>query len=322
MDIATLAFIMTDKCSASCKMCCYSCTPKGGNVLEAARVKEYIAQAKAVGTIKNISFSGGEAIMHYDLLCECVLFAAERGFSVMLVTNGFWAADYDKGYKMMERLAKAGLGQVSVSLDKYHQEFVPLETALKALRILRKLGLLSMVTVMDTKDGSCMGTLLDDLRPELYNLNMILYPLFKAGAAGENIDGSQFIRLCESKNALCPYSNDIIVLFDGSLMLCCSQYSHNIPMARLGDFYKDSLEQAIMALKHNDFFYILLKNGFSWYIKAAAELGYGFDEYCGVSCELCHSIFGNEALFEKLAPVVKQEADRLRIAKILGKSLG
>jgi hypothetical protein len=302
-------------------MCCYSCTPKGGKLLEKGRIKEYIRQAKAVGTVENIAFTGGEAILHYDQLLDCVSFAADSGFNVTLVTNGFWATDEDKGFKMMERLARAGLRQVSVSLDKYHQEYVPLETARRALRILGKLGILSMVTIMDTKDGECMGALLDDLRPEIYSLNMILYPLFETGAAKNNIESGQFIRLCEAKTAVCPYQSDIIILFDGSLMLCCSQYSHAIPMVQLGNYEKDSLVRAIENLRHNDFLYVLLHSGFGWYISAAGRAGFEFDEYYGVSCELCHAIFSNAQLVEKLSPLVKKEADRLRIAKMLEKTV-
>jgi hypothetical protein len=302
-------------------MCCYSCTPKGDKLLEKARIKEYIKQAKEVGTIETIGFSGGEAILHYDQFLDCVSFAADLGFNVTLVTNGFWAADYDKGFKMMKRLARAGLTQVSVSLDKYHQEYVPLETARQALHILKKLDMLSMVTIMDTKDSECMGALLDDLRPELYSLDMILYPLFEAGAAKDNIESDQFLRLCEAKTAACPYESDIIVLFDGSLMLCCSQYSHEIPMTQLGHYEKDSLAQAIENLRRNDFLYVLLHRGFGWYVNAAGQAGFELDEHYGVSCELCHAIFSNAPLVEKLSPQVKKEADRLRIAKMLGKAV-
>jgi hypothetical protein len=302
-------------------MCCYACTPKGSRLLDAARMKDYIRQAKSAGSIRTVNFSGGEAMLHYDQLLDCVSYAAGLGLDSTLVTNGFWAVDYAQGFQKMERLAHAGLKDVSVSLDRYHQEYVPLETARAALRILRELGLLSMVTIMDTKDGSCAGTLLDDLRPEVYDLNMILYPLFEAGAAKDNIDNGQFLRLCAAETAVCPYSSDIIVLFDGSLMLCCSQYSHKIPMARLGHFETDSLEQAIETLRHNDFLYVLLHGGFGWYLDAAKALGYTFDAYYGVSCELCHAIFSDAALVRELSAPVKKEADRLRILKMLGKAV-
>jgi len=99
-------------------------------------MKEYIDQAHEIKSIKNVSFSGGEAMMHYDQLKECVAHAAGLGFNTALVTNCFWAADHDKGRGMMSGLVDAGLKQVYISLDKYHQEYVSVETVRKAMRIL------------------------------------------------------------------------------------------------------------------------------------------------------------------------------------------
>jgi TPR repeat protein len=302
-------------------MCCFSCTPKGGRLLDAKRMKEYMDQASDIKTVKNIAFSGGEAIMHFRQFLDCVSYAAGLGFNATLVTNGFWAADEKKGYRMMNTLAEAGLKQVSISVDTYHQEFVPIETERKAARILAELGLLSALTFMDTKDGACMGNSLDELRPEIYGAELILYPLFEAGAAGKNIPGDQYLRLCEARAAACPYEKDIAVLFDGSVMMCCSQYSHVIPMTHLGDFYENSLQETITAFNQNDFIYILLHSGFEWYVNAAEELGYTFNSHYGVACELCHAIFSNAELTEKLKPAVKREADRLRLSKLFGKTI-
>jgi len=320
MEIATLVFVMTDRCNASCKMCCYSCTPKGKRLLDANRMKQYMDQAADLKTVKNIAFTGGEAIMHLNQFTDCVSYASKLGFNATLVTNGFWAADEKKGYQMMEMLKKAGLRQVSVSVDKYHQEFVPVETERRAIRILRDLDLLSMLTFMDTKDGTCMGNSLENLRPEIYGASFIYYPLLEAGAAKDNIPGGSYLRLCEADTAVCPYSNDIIVLFDGSLMMCCAQYSHEIPMTHLGNFYQNTLQEAITAFHQSDFIYVMLRNGFSWYINEAGKLGYSFDSHYSVACELCYAIFTDAELVRKLEPAVKREADRLRLSKLFGKA--
>lgn len=318
MDISSVAFIMTDKCNASCKMCCYSCTPKGKQLLHVDRMKAYMDEAKSIPGIENIAFSGGEAMMHYDQLLECVSYAANLGFNATLVTNGFWAADYDRGYEKMKTLVDAGLRQVSVSLDKYHQEFVPIQTAKKALRILKKLGVLSMITIMDTKDGSSMGETMDHIRPEIYEAGLILYPLFEAGAAKKNVAQDQFLRLCKPETATCPYANDVVVLFDNSVMMCCSQYSHQIPMVHIGKFEEDSLAQSIQNFRQDDFIFILLSQGFGWYVSQMKRMGYPVRPSYGVACELCHEIFTNQKLVEALSPLVKEEADKMRMKKLLG----
>jgi hypothetical protein len=316
MNPETLVFIMTDRCNASCRMCCFSCGPSGKQLLNMARMKEYMDQAKELGTIETIAYSGGEAFTHYDQLKECVAYAARLGFNVTLATNGFWAGN-DEGVRLMGDLVRAGLRQVSISLDKYHQEYVPMETARRAARVLSDLGVLSIVTVMDAKDGTSLKETLDNMRPEIYGPDLILYPMFNAGAAKGNFNDDQFIKACRTETARCPFSRDIVVLFDGSLMMCCSQYSQDIPIAQLGKFDADSLETAVTRLKQSDFIYVMLNDGFGWYVERAGEFGCSFDQFYGVPCELCHDIFTNGKLVEELAPLVRQEAGKLRVAKLL-----
>jgi hypothetical protein len=278
-------------------------------------MKEYMDQAKEFKTIKNIAYSGGEAFTHYNQLKECVAYATELGFNSTLVTNGFWAAD-DKGVRLMGDLVGAGLRQISISLDKYHQEYVPMETARKAVRALLDLGVLSVVTVIDSKDRTSLKETFD-MRPEIYGPDLVLYPMFKAGAAKDNFNDGQFVKVCRAETARCPFPRDIAVLFDGSVMMCCSQYSQDIPIVRLGKFDIDSLETIITRLKQNDFIYVMLNHGFGWFVERAGEFGYSFDQFYGVSCELCHSIFTNGKLVDELAPLVRKEAGKLRVAKLL-----
>ena len=64
------------------------------------------------------------------------------------------------------------------------------------------------------------------------------------------------------------------------------------------------------------FIYVLLKNRFAWYAQKAEELGFCIEEKYSIPCELCHFIFTNEPLVEKLRPHVTREAERLRMEKL------
>ena len=101
MKFTNLGFIMTNKCNASCGICCFSCSPKGSLLLDWGRMKEYIEQAAEIGTFETIGFSGGEAILHFDQLRDCMAYASSFGFRVTLVTNGFWGRDRERGTKMI-----------------------------------------------------------------------------------------------------------------------------------------------------------------------------------------------------------------------------
>ena len=97
MELKALAFLLTDRCNASCGMCCFSCSPRNRALLDVSMVKDYIRQAAELGTVKSVSFSGGEAMLYYDQLRECVAFAKAHGLRSTLVSNGFWGCGHGKG---------------------------------------------------------------------------------------------------------------------------------------------------------------------------------------------------------------------------------
>lgn len=316
MKLEGLAFLMTDKCNASCNMCCFSCTPKGKALLDKEVMKDYMRQAAELGTVTTVSFSGGESIIYYDQLKECIEYAKSLGFRSTLVSNGFWAKDYEQGYKKIKGLVDVGLSALSISVDKYHQEFVPIESVKNAIRIIDQFGLPSAISLMDLKDGESVYHSVEALRPEIYGKNLIVYPVFPAGKALETVDPDQLIRACSSETAQCPFDHFITVLFDGTLMMCCTQFSRDLPMTHLGKFGETSLKEAIDNFNKDDFIYVMMANGLGWYAKIAREMGFKVeDNYC-VSCHLCHELMSNPEFVKQVEPYVKKEAGRLRIKKL------
>ncbi|NMB92821.1 MAG: radical SAM protein [Flexilinea flocculi] len=319
MNLAGLAFIMTDRCSASCGMCCFSCSPHNKQRLDKELVKDWIRQAADLGTVKSIGFSGGEAILYYDDLRECVAFAHQYGLYSTLVSNGFWAADLEKGRSLLGGLVKDGLKHLSLSVDQFHQEYVPLESVRNAMRLGEEFHVLSAVTLMELRDGYSAAHYMEALRPQIYGTDLIVYPAFPAGAANINIPEGQFIKACNADTARCPFDNHITILFDGSLMMCCSQFSKDIPPVHLGNYKDTTLNEAIQNFNDNPFIYVLLKDGFKFYVDLARSLGFQVDSYYCVSCHLCHHLLGNKQFLDAALPMVEEEASRLRVSKLLGR---
>lgn len=318
MKLDGVSFIMTNRCSASCDMCCFSCTPEGKELLDKELIKDYIRQASEIDSVKSIAFSGGEAILYYEQLKECMQYAGEFGFRTTLVTNGFWAKDYKQGYHKIQGLVEAGMTDMSISVDKYHQQYVPIQSVRNAIQIASELKVMSAITMMDLQDGESVYNSVEQLRPYIYGKDLIVYPVFPAGKAKETIQPDQFIQVCDRKTAVCPYDYNISVLFDGTLMMCCSQFSYDIPMTHLGTFGQTSLKQAMQNFTNNDFIYVMFSNGLNWYAELAKQLGFTLqDKYC-VSCHMCHELLGNREFVKLAKPYVKKEANNLRIKKLLG----
>ena len=55
-----LAISLSRKCNATCRHCCFSCSPDKKETLTKDCIHKIITEAKEVGTIHTVSFSGGE----------------------------------------------------------------------------------------------------------------------------------------------------------------------------------------------------------------------------------------------------------------------
>jgi hypothetical protein len=318
MQFESLAFVMTNKCNAACKMCCFFCSPQKSALLDIGLMKDYIRQAYEIGSFKTIAFTGGEAILYYEQLRDCIAYAHSFGFGASLVSNGFWAAGYEKGVEMIKGLVEAGLTDISISVDQFHQEYVPLQSVKNAIRIIESLGVRLTLTLADLKGGLSSKAVMRELRPGIYGKKLFAYPIFPVGGAALSIPDEQILKICDRETACCAFNNGITVLFDGTLMMCCSQFSSEIEMTHIGQFGCTSLKDAIASFHQNDFLYVLMANRFKWYVDLAEGLGFKLGQYYSVPCHLCHALFTNTAFVEAAAPFVKAEAGRLRIKKLFG----
>jgi hypothetical protein len=220
---------------------------------------------------------------------------------------------------MLSGLVEDGLTDLSLSVDRFHQEYVPIEAVMNAMELAEEFHVLSAITLMDLKDGLSAARSMEALRPLIYGKNLIVYPAFPAGAAVKNIPEDQFIKVCAPETARCPFDHCFTVLFDGSIMMCCSQFSREIPPARLGWFGETPLEEAIRNFNDNPYIYVLLSDGFGFYVDLARALGFPVEARYSVACHLCHQLLGDARFLAAARPAVEAEADRLRLRKLLNR---
>ena len=84
-------------------------------------IGEILEQASQTGTIEWIYFEGGEPFLFYAVMVEGIRQAAELGFKVGVVTNGYFANDLVDALENLRPLA--GLVQdLSVSSDLFHYD--------------------------------------------------------------------------------------------------------------------------------------------------------------------------------------------------------
>jgi hypothetical protein len=88
-----------------------------------------------------LTVHGGEPFLFYNILKEIVQNAAKLGIpKVGVITNAYWATDLKTAKQALSELMDAGLNHITVSIDTFHQEHVPLERAKTAITTASNLG--------------------------------------------------------------------------------------------------------------------------------------------------------------------------------------
>jgi hypothetical protein len=82
-------------------------------------VRHILAQAEEVDTVKWIFFEGGEPFLYYPVLVQGVREAARLGFQVGILSNCYWATDFDDALEWLRPFT--GLIQsLTISSDLFH----------------------------------------------------------------------------------------------------------------------------------------------------------------------------------------------------------
>jgi MoaA/NifB/PqqE/SkfB family radical SAM enzyme len=139
MTLTGLHLLLTYECNFACDHCFVWSGPGHAGTMRLAGIEEILGQARDLGTIEWIYFEGGEPFLYHALLRRGVRRAAELGFRVGIVSNGYWATTPEDARLWLEDLA--GLVQdLSISCDLYHgddEQRRRVEHASRAARELR-----------------------------------------------------------------------------------------------------------------------------------------------------------------------------------------
>ncbi|MFZ5819819.1 MAG: radical SAM protein [Chloroflexota bacterium] len=139
MRLTGLHILLTYQCTFECDHCFVWGSPWQSGTLTLEQIKIILEQAKAAG-VESIYFEGGEPFLYYALLARGVEMAYGMGFSVGVVTNGYWAHTLEDALLWLEPLA-GKLDDLSVSCDLFHYSEDMLHQAHNAVRAAGQLGI-------------------------------------------------------------------------------------------------------------------------------------------------------------------------------------
>jgi organic radical activating enzyme len=111
--------LLTYQCTLECEHCFTWGSPWQSGTMSLHTIRRLLRQAQDVGTVSWIFVEGGEPFLYYPLLLAAVREAAEMGFQVGAVSNGYWATSVEDAIAWLRPMAGA-LDALSVSSDIYH----------------------------------------------------------------------------------------------------------------------------------------------------------------------------------------------------------
>jgi hypothetical protein len=121
MQLTGLHLLLTYQCNFECDHCFVWGGPRQTGTFTASQVEEVLRQARELGTVEWIYFEGGEPFFYYGALLAGARLAAQAGFQVGIVSNGYWAISERDAIECLRPFAGL-IGDLSVSSDLYHYD--------------------------------------------------------------------------------------------------------------------------------------------------------------------------------------------------------
>ena len=120
MPLTGVHFLLSYQCTHECDHCFVWSSPRAGGTISLELMTNVLDQARAMGTVDNVYFEGGEPFLFYPLLLEGLRQAKAYGFSTGIVTNCYWATAAPDAALWLEPLRDLEVGNLSVSSDTFH----------------------------------------------------------------------------------------------------------------------------------------------------------------------------------------------------------
>jgi len=242
-----------------------------------------IKEAADLGA-KWVSITGGEPLLEPEITQNYVKYATGLGMSTEIVTNGFWAETKKAAIKTLDALKVQGLDILNLSLDDFHQEFIPYQSVKNACMAAKSLGLNFIIMTTTTKNNEIkINTIKETLKelkiqvlggPRIRDPDALLIetPVTPTGRASKLLE---FESLLISEVKCGKVLQDIGVGPDGSVYPCCSALGSK---KVLGNLNKASLE-SIIEKAYKDPFYSSIMEG--------VDVSGSFTSKCHACTSLC-----------------------------------
>ncbi len=150
--LSSIVFSCTDQCPIQCRYCGAECSPAQTDRLSLEDMKSIIDTVCSYGKLEMVVFTGGEPTLLGKDLISAIEYCSEKKLWTRIVSNAFWAHTPEKAEDVLRSFLNAGLSEINLSCDDYHQEFIPLDRIKFANDACIKLGIPCLIGHKKMKD--------------------------------------------------------------------------------------------------------------------------------------------------------------------------
>lgn len=131
LKLNRIEFVVTYRCSGACRHCSVGDKinrTQGARHLAPAVAAEVVAQLSKDFTIKSVMTFGGEPLLYPEVVCAIHEEAGRCGIPArQLITNGYFSKSDQRQRQVAVALQAAGVTDMLLSVDAFHQESIPIE---------------------------------------------------------------------------------------------------------------------------------------------------------------------------------------------------
>lgn len=312
-----ITLLATLRCTAACDNCCFGCNPKQGRSMTFEEMKDYVDKSLEAypDSITKLCLTGGECMLLGKEVDKIISYAQSKGLNTSIVSNAYWATDYDKAYRTLKRLKNKGLTSACFSTGEDHNQYVPWMNVRHAAVAAARLGIVNELRV----ENQLLHTEIirelnaDEEVTELvsqYKLQIATPYWMEYDNKGKKSRHFK-MRLMDSEEKIpCNHLfQDIIINPYGEVYACCGIGVCHIPQMRLGNIHQEPI-QTIYERAFEDVLKIWLYTEGPQDVLAFVEkkTGQKFNWHTRHNCDICRTIFTDKSILPILRDNVFEAA--------------
>ncbi len=127
-NLEKIEFVVTMACTGKCKHCSEGNHDGLSGHIDAEAAADAVRKISSRYSIKTVMTFGGEPLLYPETVCTIHRTALDLGIARrQLITNGYFSNKPDKIEAVARKLKDSGVNDLLLSVDAFHQEYIPLE---------------------------------------------------------------------------------------------------------------------------------------------------------------------------------------------------